>query len=390
MDRLTMPNLDFTRASVMPGGGDMPMEGMMDSINKQAKKPMMMEDVAIFRGLISNQTVDDHATRMDATTLSNYAHDFAEGRAIMNSHRDGGFLSDAELPLGRSFAAQMVGDPMPPDAGREARGGAATRIWFYLVRGLTLNGQPTNDVIAAMDAGVINDLSVGFSNRDGNGYYRCSECGNDMFRSEDCTHFPNQMVNGHRAFAWVMNMRAEEGSLVYRGSNPDAAIEKAVRMLGAPSLKKGKRMEWDKVIADMRAVSVPLADQIAGAKDDDSRIALLVDAYHTAHQTAISAAARFAADVEKMKVRAALGDEYMHDLVEEAVAARTRAQADKFDATKYRAVLVASGDIEFIKAEIKSYGEQTRLVLGSGARPTVEAQKEAAKSVDRASSASYR
>ncbi|RBN37176.1 hypothetical protein DMN50_31790, partial [Priestia megaterium] len=61
--------------------------------------------------------------------------------------------------------------------------------------------------------------------------------------------------------------------------------------------------------------------------------------------------------VKQLKVEAEQGRQYAVDLVDQAVAARTRAQGDGFNAESYKNVLVRSADLDYIKEEIKAYEE---------------------------------
>jgi hypothetical protein len=62
------------------------------------------------------------------------------------------------------------------------------------------------------------------------------------------------------------------------------------------------------------------------------------------------------------------------DLIEEAVKVRVGALgADGFDAERYRTTLRNAGDVDYIREEIKVWGERKRAVFGDGKRPTLSA-----------------
>lgn len=175
---------------------------------------------------ISSNRLDAYFTTMAKSTLQNFAADAEAGIAFMNSHRTGGFIGDAELPLGRSLAGRFVG------AG--GNGVMKTLADFYTLRGLALNGSsgPTTDqFLDGMRSGVISDVSVGFYG----GEVRCSICNRDMWRDWECRHYPGRdyavvdesgTPTGDRvvAIGVIENAHLAEVSAVYDGACPGAKI----------------------------------------------------------------------------------------------------------------------------------------------------------------------
>jgi hypothetical protein len=92
--------------------------------------------VYVFRMTLSNQEIDTYHTRMGLSTLRNYQGDFTEGRALLNSHRSGGWIGQAELPIGRTFSADLSGQPLADSAPYDATGGASLAVYSYIQRGL--------------------------------------------------------------------------------------------------------------------------------------------------------------------------------------------------------------------------------------------------------------
>lgn len=385
---------------------DLNLEQAMQLINTHhARTPLQPGQVYIFGMTLSGQALETYLTRMGRSTLNNFARDFADGRPLMNSHRTGRF--NAELPIGRIFASRLTGDFLPDNASFEASGGATLDVYSYIQRGLRITDVSTDDLVTAIDGGTIRDDSVGFS-LSPDGMYQCSICQRDMldYWSEDCCmHMPGVTYKEGRAFAWIQNARGVEGSLVYRGANPDAMINKAIQMVergaitprdalmleeqfGARILdsrtfaiqrpgadrvgseKETEAMDWTKVIEELRAIDASLADRVTALGEDERPGAMLtmireVKDQHTAAQRQLTEA----------EPRARLGDAYMDDLVKQAVAARVRAEgAEAFDGDKYGKLLRGSGDPEFIKSEIKSHELRARVVFGAGERPTTAAR----------------
>lgn len=198
---------------------------------------------------ISNNSRDAYDTRMAVSTLANYAADAEMGVSFQNSHR-----SD-ELPLGRSFAGRYTG--------AQGNGSARTEARFYTLRGLNLNGVPTNEFIDGVRSGIISDVSVGF-HLGADGYYRCSFCGEDMLGGK-CRHIPGLeydqkdakgKVTGRTvAVAWVENARLAEVSAVYDGATPNCCIRKAQQESEAGRL----RPEAARLIEQRYRITLPAA-----------------------------------------------------------------------------------------------------------------------------------
>lgn len=76
--------------------------------------------------------------------------------------------------------------------------------------------------------------------------------------------------------------------------------------------------------------------------------------------------------VRQLMKEAEQGRTYAADLIDQAVAARVRAQGEGFDAEKYKSMLVRSGDLDFVKEEIKSYDELAKQRFTTGRQTKTE------------------
>jgi len=164
---------------------------------------------------ISSNRLDSYFTRMDTSSLRNYAAEAAAGVAFQNSH------NQWQLGFGRSLTGKFE------EAGELAR----VQAEFYTFPGLRLHDVSTDDFILGVRTGLIKDVSIGFYG----GSFRCSICGLDML-SWECPHIPgihyhpterSQAVADELAFAWVDDAHLAEVSAVYDGATPGAAILKA-------------------------------------------------------------------------------------------------------------------------------------------------------------------
>lgn len=435
------PNLmGSTRALIVQSEMTMTMDEAMKLINsRHAQRPFEPAQLYVFRVVPSTQSLDMYLTRMARTSLENYAADFSDGRALMNSHRTGGWDGSAELPIGRFFASDLTGDFLPEDAGFDAKGGAMLGAYAYIQRGLQITDVANDQIIEGIEGGTIRDISIGFLLVP-DGMYKCSICGNDFRDYELCPHFPGVRYEDKRAFLWVENAHVSEASLVFDGATPGAMIDKAIRMseTGQLAMKDARMLEeqwgvrilpartfgviqpkdrgqigaglltvdyppsdealvnwavgqlgqkpatdqeekgsegamgfdFEKFLESLRAADAGLAERLAGAPEAE-RATLLISSYVERRDEA----ARLTGEANGLKARAALGDQWIADLVEQAVRARVRAEGDKFDAERYRKLLKSNADPDFIKEEIASWERASFAIFGDGKRPTAGAQQ---------------
>jgi hypothetical protein len=184
---------------------------------KHARTPQTADSLHIFPAVMSNDSVDSHFSRMDETSLKNYAQDAGVGVPFMNSHRMGRF--GGELPLGHTYEGAYEGE----GSRKQAKAG------IYMMRGLKPNGDAgvaTDDMMRAIDSGTVRDGSVGFYG----GKSICDICGNDVRDYNACPHIPGtnrKTENGKIATYTVKGARLQEFSGVAAGSTPGAMFSRA-------------------------------------------------------------------------------------------------------------------------------------------------------------------
>ena len=185
-------------------------------------------DRTYYRAIISSNSLDSHHSRMDNSTLENFAREASTGVAVLDSH------NHRSVGIGRSVSGEYDAE----------RGTVSSE--FYILGGLDLNDQSfrTSDSFkTAIKDGMLNDVSVGFYGHD----ERCNLCNNSLW-SENCRHWPgfdyeveeDGIKKNVKASTTIINGHLSEFSLVYDGANEDAQIvEKARRM--APNLSTRER-----------------------------------------------------------------------------------------------------------------------------------------------------
>ncbi|BFI99911.1 MAG: hypothetical protein PME_23470 [Priestia megaterium] len=338
----------------------------LDAINRHTLEPVTADDIFTFSGVCSNDRLDSYFTRMDpVTTLRNYAADLNNGVSLLGNH------NIYTAPFGRSYGGQLIQDDTD-------NANAVCGDW-YILKGVKINGESTDDTIRAIKAGITRDMSVGFSDES----YRCGSCGRDLWDWE-CPHIPGlEDENSRMSFAWIENARLREVSTVYKGATPGAYIDKARAYVQQGELEENKIAKLEQRFQtrfgrkDGAAFFMPkrednksmnLIEQIRTALQkneiEKSRVYEILqgegEKFRQPDDMAIRNELGEQATVEgvkQLKVEAEQGRQYAADLIDQAVAARTRAQGDGFNAESYKAVLVRSADLDYIKDEIKVYDE---------------------------------
>lgn len=364
----------------------------LKKINRHTREDLSADEVFVFEGVVSDDSLDSFKTRMDPeTTLANYADDLTRGVSLMSGHD-----TDKE-PYGRSF-----------DSVIQERNGLTEVIGkFYMLRDSTANGTSTNDLIRNINGGITKDMSVGFMA--GIDDYICSVDGKSLAESK---YFPGDRTeDGKEAFYWIKNGHLREVSTVYKGSNGNAFIQKAREFASKHKLgqsriamlqqglgtrfdeldksifginvrddEEGGKAKMDITIDDVREavengdITVEeLKDLVAeleeeetdgeggsddGASDDEDKKA--GKAVKRVFGRSMSEKA-----LRKVKAEAEDGRSYKKEIVSRAVKARTAVQGKGFNKAHYKKMLQRS-DAESVREEAESYEKMKKELFQSG------------------------
>lgn len=195
------------------------------------------EDVYPFRLIAASDGLDSYFTVQDKDrSLIPMANDLKRGQSVLGNHAYDTFS------YGSSFNGEVtsaVEDSRQYEATFNPRfsdnEGLRARHWlvgdYYIVRNVTLNGQPTNDLIRAMELGAVRKVSISFSV----GEYNCAICGRAMVpgaggaprpdSDAGCLHFPGLDYGGDGlAYARMYDNALLETSMVYKNSSPSAML----------------------------------------------------------------------------------------------------------------------------------------------------------------------
>ena len=173
-----------------------------------------------FTAEISSEALDSYYTHMAPSTLRNFARDAAKGVSLLDSH-DG-----RKLGVGYSAGGRY----------EEENGQGRALATFYIVRGIRFGGKhsfaTTDDLIAAVENGVVRDVSVGFYG----GRWICDLCHQPFYGyGSACHHWTGVEYEIERDGKMVRELCTvtiedaglSEVSLVFDGATPGAMILKA-------------------------------------------------------------------------------------------------------------------------------------------------------------------
>lgn len=307
---------------------------------------------------ISSDRLDAYYTIMDAaTTLVNYASDARAGVAVLVGH------DSRSLPVGYSLSGTLE------------HVGAVTRVTSDAY---ALTDESSASAINKVRAGIVRDISVGFSYRDAQCI--CSICGLDMYRNWSCWHIPGMTYartdnpadtktdpNGVLCTGLIVNAHLSEYSLVYDGATPGAAVLQAKRNAEAGRLSVNQA----RLIEQRYRINLPgkrLATQgvTMGAEsngnggqtlpDERELQAILEKAGVPSDRTGLDRIKWLADEVTRLRPLAADGATYRTDLVAAGVAEAVRAfGAEKGEAKR---AMLTKADL----VDIKEFTESWRAI----------------------------
>lgn len=227
-----------------------------DELRRLVVERQILDEAAVeqyqpyfFPAEISNNRLDSHYTRMAVSSLKNYAADAEAGVSFLYSH-------DIEELIGRSMGGRFVGG--------QGDGIARVVADFYTIPGLQLGTVSSDQIIRAIDAKILKDVSIGFFG----GQWICSICGRDMWSDWDCWHIPSisyeiegdGKVREEVCTATVEDAHLAETSGVYKGSTPSAVITKAQQESERGRIKPDVRLSVERrfhVTLPAKRVSAP-------------------------------------------------------------------------------------------------------------------------------------
>lgn len=348
------------------------LDEVITTARKSAPDPTVFEGVEpfVWRAEASNTRLDSYYTHMSQKTLRNFAANAQDGVSFQNSHKT------YELPMGRSISGQYIA----------AGGNGIARMLadFYTLPGLTMAGVSSDDFIRAVRAGIVKDVSVGFSG----GQLLCDLDGEDYFIGE-CRHilgmeYPaegDQKGQRNTATGTWDDAQLREVSAVYAGATPGAEViavkgqqeadagrmtpEVArelearfqVRIRGATHVWAGAHLSGDESATNAAGQPAEGARSMPGETNGQGGV-VLTDAERTAlalgqrmvafakertllHEGEEPGAAmvRVVDELDRLRPLADMGRTYKADMVEAALGEGVRAYGAEFARDTYKGML---------------------------------------------------
>lgn len=185
-------------------------EGELALINRQALRPLAVEEVFAFRLAACGNQVDRDHERFTDRALEAMAEQFV-GRPVLRDHQ-----WSAGAQTARVYAASVENGP--------GEGERRLVLRCYMPR-----TEGTASTITAIESGILRECSVGLSAERA----VCSICGADNARAQ-CRHTPGQVYNSqvcHMDLDGVADVY--EVSLVAVPAQPEAGIIKSKRYGGS-------------------------------------------------------------------------------------------------------------------------------------------------------------
>lgn len=310
---------------------------------KHALSEQKPEDLFIFGGRLSSQSLDSHNSRMTSQSIKNYADDANKGFPLITMH------DKKPYSIGRVFMGEISG------VETNRSGLDVTGLNLDILAYIPLNLQVadnlnTNDFIRGIESGTWNQLSIGFDCDEHNDLL-CSVCNKNIL---SCNHSPGKRYNGNRAYYWVNNAHAKEASLVSIGSNPDTKIFKTIR-------ERENKLELEVLKTRLVAINPEFGDRINDIQaDDDTIFERVIDLLGDTQKKI----AELEVEKTRLNEKAQMADEFFNGLIDEAIKQRVRANGQgNFDDEKYRGVLVKLNDVAYVRSEIERWSDLAEKVF---------------------------
>lgn len=180
-----------------------------------------------FRAVASTNALDSYYTKPHVErALVPYAADLSSGRPVLQNH------DYRSMSWGSSFDGR-VADHEGKDTWFEGHKATKAVIGsYFILKNIEANGMKSNDVIDLARYGALNRTSVTFFPQ----RYECNICGLDMITWE-CEHWPGEKYDvgdgsgkttREMCWAWIMDSRLLETSLVYANASPDSMLQRKI------------------------------------------------------------------------------------------------------------------------------------------------------------------
>lgn len=207
-----------------------PTEQQLAKINKLAKRTLSQDEVFVFPGkLAGDMIIPGRFVQLTPELLQVFLANAQRGVSLLldhSWHADGFFgmggRPRAAIPYGRTFDAILGNSNVEGET-------VELNADHYIVRGMSIDGVSTDDLITGIEAGTLFDSSIGFNYNTG----ICSVCGANYFKGSECSHYAGKTyeveIDGITKNV-LCYIKAQppgalwENSLVFDGAYPTAGV----------------------------------------------------------------------------------------------------------------------------------------------------------------------
>jgi hypothetical protein len=200
------------------------------------------------------------------------------------------------------------------------------KAWAYTIQ------KGNEDFIANIDAGILKEVSIGFSLED----KICSVCGNSFYDAKNCPHYPGMEYdwNGNRSVCYLemySPVAAYEYSFVAVPAQPAAGVTKVFDETADDEKKVYHSNIITRGETDLKNFK-GIIDTAKAEKADEISISI-ADAEKMAsdYDAVVGKNAELQAEVDSSKQYAALGKEYITDMKADCLRLGKMAEGDAFD-----------------------------------------------------------
>ena len=197
-----------------------PTAGQLEKINALAKRPLEKEEVFVFNAkLAGDMIIPDRYIQLSKPLLNVFKQNAIEGVAFLLDHSWSGFgRPKAAIPYGRTFDAKLQKSDVDGEQW-------ALNADHYIVRGIEIDNISTDSIIQSIEAGTMFDTSIGW----GSDVMECSICHGDIRRYSQCPHYPGQTyeIDGENLLCYAIAKPPGflmENSAVFDGAYPTAGV----------------------------------------------------------------------------------------------------------------------------------------------------------------------
>ncbi|MDF2651334.1 MAG: hypothetical protein K0Q73_7139 [Paenibacillus sp.] len=374
-----------------------PTSEQLAKINRLALVTLTDEQAYVFEAkIIGTKRIDKYKMKITPNFLRKMADQVKEGIALLVDHPWMKWEA-LSFPYGRTFDSRIVEE------------GGELELYgdHYMAKGQEIDGISTDQLATGIDSGTIFDTSAGFITTKHN----CSICGENYYRSSDCTHIRGQTYDGKECLVLADDGYIMENSIVFDGGYDGAGVSRSILSTKPHKEPNQQPTEYEPLTLDAKSLDgdervfyffsnkgnmsafvlkQPKNEEAKALAEGDESMSDAQKQAELALQQAQSALGisngilaqiktalgltsdeSILAKITALSAQAKDGETYKTKITEEACGAGVRALGEAFnvDAMKLAFSSLPVSEIEKISA---SYEAQAKVVLGGGGRHTTE------------------